>query len=167
MSLRGILDQTLVIALAVLNGQGAAVVGKGYKHLVWSTDDADIASLFQDAAGRVNVIMFTRESTASVDRGPNDNRDRHTIVGKWYRSANRVADASSASEDGFHDDVESVRTAFKNNRKLKDAQGNRQAIWCDPMNARLVTFVMFKGVLCNYAELVFVAEDGPFNTTSV
>jgi hypothetical protein len=38
---------------------------------------------------------------------------------------------------------------------------------CDPMEARLVGFVTFKGATCNYAELVFVAEDGPFNTTSV
>ena len=163
MSLRGILDKSLVVAAAVANS------GKVYKHLVWSVDDSEItvAALFVDAQARINTIMFTRESTKSIDRGPNDNRDRHTIVGKWYRSANRAADASSASEDSFQDDVEAMRTAFKNNRKLKDGNGVRQAIWCDPMEARLVAFVTFKGVLCNYAELVFVAEDGPFNTTSV
>jgi hypothetical protein len=161
MSLRKILDQSLVIAASVANS------GKVYKHLVWSTDDADIVSLFQDAQGRLNVVMITRENTASIDRGPNDNRDRHTIALKWYRSATRAADASTATEDTFQDDVETMRTAFKNNRKLTDAQQVHQARWCDPMSARLVTFVMFKGVLCNYAELVFVAEDGPFNTTSV
>jgi hypothetical protein len=161
MSLRKILDQSLVIAASVANS------GKVYKHLVWSTDDAHVASLFQDGQGRLNVVMITRENTASIDRGPNDNRDRHTIALKWYRSATRAADASTATEDTFQDDVEAMRTAFKNNRKLTDAQQVHQARWCEPMNARLVTFVMFKGVLCNYAELVFVAEDGPFNTTSV
>ncbi|MFL6310584.1 MAG: hypothetical protein ACJ71W_00635 [Terriglobales bacterium] len=161
MSLRKIIDQTAVIAAAVANS------GKVYKHLVWSTDDADVVSLFQDAQGRLNTIMITRETTPSVDRGPNDNRDEHAMLLKWYRSANKAADALTATEDTFQDDVEAMRTAFKNNRKLKDAQGNRQAIWCTPMSARMVTFVMFKGVLCNYAELVFVAEDGPFNTTSV
>src|SRR4051794_17882969 len=159
MSLRKILDQSLVMAAAVADS------GKVYKHLVWSTDDADLVALFQDGAGKINTVMITRENTDSVDRGPNDNRDRHAILLKWYRSANRVADASSASEDTFQDDVEAMRTAFKNNRKLTDAQQVHQARWCDPMKARLVTFVMFKGVLCNYAELVFVAEDGPFNTT--
>jgi hypothetical protein len=162
MSLRKIIDQTAVMAAGVANS------GKVYKHLVWSTDDADIVSLFQDAQGRLNTIMITRENTASVDRGPNDNRDRHTILLKWYRSAKVLAaDASSVTEDSFQDDVEVMRTAFKNNRKLTDAQQVHQARWCDPMTARLVTFVMFKAVLCNYAELVFVAEDGPFNTTSV
>jgi hypothetical protein len=161
MSLRKIIDQTAVIAGAVANS------GKIYKHLVWSTEDADIVSLFQDATGRLNTIMITRENTPSEDKGPNDNRDRHAILLKWYRSATRAADASTATEDSFQDDVETMRTAFKNNRKLTDANGARQAIWCKPMEARLVTFVMFKGVLCNYAELVFVAEDGPFNTTSV
>jgi hypothetical protein len=161
MSLRKILDQSLAIAAAVANA------GKAYKHLVWSTEDADIVALFQDGTGKINTIMITRENTASVDKGPNDNRDRHTIALKWYRSASRSADASTATEDSFQDDVEAMRAAFKSNRKLTDAQGVHQARWCDPMNARLVTFVMFKGVLCNYAELVFVAEDGPFSTTSV
>src|SRR3954454_17941297 len=109
MSLRKILDQTLAIAQAVANA------GKVYKHLVWSTDDADIVSLFQDNTGRVNTIMITRENTQSLDRGPNDNRDRHTIVLKWYRSAKVLAaDASSVTEDSFQDDVEAMRTAFKN-----------------------------------------------------
>lgn len=161
MSLRAIIDQTAVMASAVPNS------GKVYKHLVWSTDDADIASLFQDNNQRINTIMITRESAASIDRGPNDNRDQHTIVLKWYRSATRANDASTATEDTFQDDVEAMRTAFKNNRKLTDGNGTRHAIFCDPMIARLVGFVMFKGALCNYAELVFVAEDGPFNTTSV
>lgn len=161
MSLRKILDQTAVMAAAIANS------GKVYKHLVWSTDDADLVSLFQDSQNRMNTIMITRESTASIDRGPNDNRDRHTIALKWYRSATRAADASTATEDTFQDDVEAMRTAFKSNRKLTDGNGVRQAIYCDPMIARLVSFVMFRGVLCNYAELVFVAEDGPFNTTSV
>jgi hypothetical protein len=161
MSLRKIIDQTAVIAAAVANS------GKVYKHLVWSTDDADVVSLFQDAQGRLNTIMITRENTPSVDHGPNNNRDQHAMLLKWYRSANKAADASTATEDTFQDDVEVMRTAFKNNRKLTDAQQVHQARWCTPMAARLVTFVMFKGILCNYAELVFVAEDGPFNTTSV
>jgi hypothetical protein len=155
------LDQSLVMASAVANS------GKVYKHIVWSTDDADVAALFQDSAGKMNTIMFTRESTACIDRGPNDNRDRHTICLKWYRSATRAADASTATEDSFQDDVEAMRTKFNGNRKLTDAQGNHTAKWDDPMQARMVTFVMFKGVLCNYAELVFVAEDFPNNTTSV
>jgi hypothetical protein len=161
MSLRKILNQSEVIA------SGVADSGKVYEHLVWSTDDADLAALFQDVSGKINTIMMTRESTASIDRGPNDNRDRHTIVLKWYRSASRAADASTATEDGFQDDVEAMRAAFNANRKLTDAQQAHNAKWCDPMQARMVTFVMFKGVLCNYAELVFVAEDFPNNTTSV
>jgi hypothetical protein len=162
MSLRKIIDQSLVIAAAVANA------GKVYKHLVWSTDEADVAALFQDGQGRVNTIMITRENTSSVDRGPNDNRDQHAMLLKWYRSAKVInTDASSVTEDSFQDDVEAMRTAFKNNRKMTDAQQVHQARWCTPMSARLVTFVMFKGILCNYAELVFVAEDGPFNTTSV
>lgn len=161
MSLRNIIDQALAIAAA------AQPAAKIYKHLVWSADDADIDSLFKDAGSKINTIFITRENTASNDAGPNDNRDKHTLVLRWYRSANRAADASTASEDTFQDDVETMRTAFKNNRKFTNAQGARQAIFSDPMSARQVTFVMFKGALCNYAELVVVVEDGPFNTTSV
>lgn len=161
MSLRNILDQAAVIAGGVPN------VGKVYKHLVWSTDDADIASLFQDGSGKINTIMITRESTASSDLGPNDNRDKHSILLRWYRSASRATDASTATEDTFQDDVQAMCAAFKGNRKFTNGQGARQAIYSDPMYARLVGFVMFKGVLCNYAELVVVVEDGPFNTTSV
>lgn len=161
MSLRNIINQAAVIAAA------AMPQAKIYKHLVWSADDADIVSLFQDASGKINTIFITRESTASNDAGPNDNRDKHTLALLWYRSASRAADASTATEDTFQDDVETMRAAFKNNRKLTNAQGVRQAIFSDPMYARLVGFVMFKGVLCNYAELVVVVEDGPFNTTSV
>jgi hypothetical protein len=72
---------------------------------VWSTDDADIASLFVDTNGRINTIMITRENTPSVDRGPNDNRDRHSILLKWYRSATRAVEARISSRWGRLDEA--------------------------------------------------------------
>jgi hypothetical protein len=160
MSLRNIINAVLSIA------QGVANSGKVYPHIVWSADDADVAALFTDGNGKLNTIMITRESTNSMDRGPNDNRDQHTIVLEWFRATHRAADDSNNTEDGFQDDVEAMRTAFKNNRKLT-VNAVHNAIFCDPMVARVVDYRTFKGVLCNHATLAVVAEDGPFNTTSV
>jgi hypothetical protein len=164
MSLRNIINAALSLAQSVANS------GKVYPHIVWSVDDSDVQSLFTDGSNRLNTIMITRESTNSIDRGPNDNRDQHTLVFEWFRVSHRAADDSINVEDGFQDDVEAMRTAFKNNRKLTtgvDPNKVRNAIFCDPMIARVVDYRMFKGLLCNHATLALVAEDGPFNTTSV
>jgi hypothetical protein len=88
-------------------------------------------------------------------------------VFEWFRAAKVITtDATQVTEDSFQDDVEAVRTAFKNNRKLT-VNAAHNAIFCDPMAARVVDYRTFKGVLCNHATLAVVAEDGPFNTTSV
>lgn len=159
MSLRNILDAHQSIAAAT------AKIGKVYKHRVLNVEEAQMASLFKDSNGRIDVCFITRESSQADDRGPNNNYRQPSIVMAWYRSVSRTADDVTNSEDSFQDDVESVMDTFDANRKLT-VGGVHKATWSAAMQARNVTYVMFQGALCHYAELVHVVEDGPRSTTS-
>lgn len=161
MSLRLVLDAVKSIA------GGTGKIAKLYEHQVRTSDDADLITLFKDATnGRIDTAMITRTATQSKDVGVNQNYDYHTIAIDWYRSCQRAVDDSTNSEDGFQDDVETVRLAFNRNRKLTvNGAGNAQ--YSDPMQAEKVGYVMFCAVLCHYVRLTMLVKDGPNQTTSI
>jgi hypothetical protein len=163
-SLRAQIDAVLVIA------QATGKIAKVYKHLVYANNEQDMIAFFKDPSlNRIDVCMITREGTDADDQGPDNEYDRHSILLKWYRSASRADDDSTNTEDGFQDDVETVRFAFMGNRKLTTGVAPaqvRNARWATAMKARVVGYVTFQGALCHYAELVIVTDDGPNATRS-
>ena len=161
MSLRDQLNAVKTIAGAT------SKIGRQFGHLLYANNDADLQTFFKDANGRIDVGLWTRESTQAVEHGVNSEWDRHTLVLAWYRSVTRAADDSQNSEDAFQDDVESVRAVFLANRKLTVASVHYSPLLADPMVARMVGYVSFCNVLCHYAELVIVPWDGPNATQSL
>jgi len=160
-SLRAQLDAVKAILVAT------AKVAKVYEHLVYANNDQDMITFFKDPVnGRIDVCFITRESTQSNDQGADNNYDLHTISLSWYRSVHRANDDSTNTEDSFQDDVESVRATFNSNRKLTVNGTHNAPSFSAPMQARAIGYVSFQGVLCHYAELVFVPKDGPNPTRS-
>jgi hypothetical protein len=147
MSLDNIIAETKNILAEV---QGVANV---YEYIRFIKDDAGFkATFFDQASGRVNAWMVTREVTGSAEM------DIHADERHAHGRDPRLSQAEGFRRDGeiFQLLVEAIRATFRANRQL-----NGKATWHHGLSARAVTHVMFGGVLCHYCELAMQVEEYP------
>jgi len=140
------------IRTAIYNILGAvADIGKVYDYERWAADWTAFINLFKTTIGAVDQIRGWEISRRSVGEkqavikiGSQAHEDDHLFVIRGYMG---VSDAN-ATEKTFNALIESIRTAFRDNRNLNGACERHGRI-----QAPIIEFRLFGGALCHYAEL--------------
>lgn len=144
MSLTDIREQ---IALTLSNVDGIGVV---HQYQRWVSTWEKLLDLFQDAEGRINACMITRQKTAAERQTmPLVNRE-HTFIIKWVYGLKD----SAASELVFQDLLEAAQDQFENEYSLGGFVLNS-----GPLQINIVENRMFGKVLCHYAETELPATE--------
>ena len=126
-------------------------VGKVYDYERWAADWATFINLFKTTIAGVDQIRgweigrrSVKEQRITLGISSSGNEKSHGFLIRGYM---RVND-SEASEKIFNALVEAIADAFRANRKL-----NATAERHDFIQAEIIEFRLFGGVLCHYAEL--------------
>jgi hypothetical protein len=126
-------------------------IGKVYDYERWAADWPTFINLFKTTIGTVDQIRgweigrrSVKEQRITLGIASSGNEKAHGFLIRGYM---RVNDAE-ASEKIFNALIESIATAFRANRKLNDTAKDH-----DFIQAEIIEFRLFGGVLCHYAEL--------------
>jgi len=132
-------------------------IGKVYDYERWAADWTTFINLFKTTIATVEQIRgweisrrSVGEKQAIIKMGSQAHEDDHTYVIRGYMGVNDA----SATEKTFNALIESVRTAFRDNKNLNgtcERQGRIQA--------SIIEFRLFGGVLCHYAELTLTVYE--------
>lgn len=126
-------------------------VGKVYDYERWAADWSTFINLFKTTIGAVDQIRgweigrrSVKEERITLGISSSGNEKNHGFLIRGYM---RVNDAE-ASEKIFNALIEAIATAFRGNKKLNDTARDH-----DFIQAEIIEFRLFGGVLCHYAEL--------------
>jgi len=126
-------------------------VGKVYDYERWAADWTTFVNLFKSTIGGVDQIRgweigrrSVKEQRITLGIASSGNEKVHGFLIRGYM---RVNDAE-ASEKIFNALIEEIATAFRSNKKLNDTARDH-----DFIQAEIIEFRLFGGVLCHYAEL--------------
>jgi len=145
MSESAIRTQIYTILNAVTN------IGKVYDYERWTADWTTFINLFKTTIATVDQIRGWEISRRSVGErqaiikvGSGAHEDDHAYMIRGYMGVNDA----SATEKTFNALIESIRTVFRDNKNLNGACERHGRI-----QASIIEFRLFGGVLCHYAEL--------------
>lgn len=135
----------------ILNG--VTDIGKVYDYERWAADWTTFINLFKTTIGGVDQIRgweIGRRSAPEKLFTMGLNLRDHVYVLRGYMGVND----SNATEKTFNNLIESIADAFRSNDRLNDAAESHDLIQAD-----IIEFRVFGGVLCHYAELSLITHE--------
>ncbi len=140
---------------SILNS--VADIGKVYDYERWAADWTTFINLFKATIGGEDQIRgweigrrSAKETKVIIGVTTGGNERAHVFLLRGYL---RVKDAD-ASEKTFNALIETISTAFRSNLKLNNTVERH-----DFIQAEIIDFRVFGGVLCHYAELTLTAYE--------
>jgi len=126
-------------------------IGKVYDYERWTSDWTTFINLFKTTISNEDRILgweisrrSVGEKQAVIKAGSQAHEDDHLFIIRGYMAVN---DASE-TEKTFNQLIENIRTAFRENKNLNGACERHGRI-----QAPIIEFRTFGGVLCHYTEL--------------
>lgn len=126
---------------------GVTNIGKVYDYERWAVDWGTFLNLYKDSGGKILGWEIGRKSPITEDE---TSVKKHTYSIKGYMGL-KDADMTEKTFNGL---IESVATAFRNNKELNGAALGHDFIQVEVLDVRT-----FGSVLCHFVELTLTVYE--------